>query len=292
LSPSERPPAAPGAARAKVNLYLRILGRRDDGYHRLDSLVAFADLADRLSAEPAASLSLSVDGTYAGQCGAQADNLVWRAAQLLADHARIPPAVKLSLTKNIPVAAGLGGGSADAAAALRLLAANWGVPLDRPELYALALRLGADVPVCLAGRASLIGGIGEELRPAPALPRAGLVLANPGQALATAAVFASLGGKFQPATEKLSAMPDAAALAAQMRARGNGLTEAALRLCPAIGAVLAQLRALPGALMAQMSGSGASCFALFADAAAARQAAAALSARHPGWFVHGGELIG
>ena len=180
-------------APAKGNLYLHVTGRRDDGYHLLDSLVAFVDIGDRLRAEPAASLSLAVDGPEAADLAAVGDNnLVLRAARLLADRAGITVGAALHLHKHLPVAAGIGGGSSDAAAALLALRQLWRLPLDDNTLCALGARLGADVPACLYRRAAWVGGIGERLEPAEPLPEAGILLVNPRRALPTAAVFATV----------------------------------------------------------------------------------------------------
>ena len=273
-------------APAKLNLYLHVLGRRPDGFHLLDSLVAFAAVADEVSAAPASALSLEVSGPHAASLGTSSrDNLGWRAAELLAAQAGRAPGAALALVKNLPVAAGIGGGSSDAAAALKALAALWRLDLDPSALAALGAELGADVPVCLAGRAAWLSGAGEIVEPAPALPEVTAVLVNPGIALPTAAVFKAHVRPFsQPA--RFAKMPgDAAGLAAVLAERGNDLTAAAIALVPAIGDVLDRLAELDGALMARMSGSGATCFALFAAAEAAAAAAAALRAERPGWWV-------
>lgn len=279
-------------ARAKINLYLRIVGRREDGYHELQSLIAFTDLADRLSAAPAARLSLEISGPFAAQCGAVDDNLVLRAARVLARETGHRAAATLHLVKNIPVAAGLGGGSADAAAALLLLQDLWGARLAPQRLRAVALELGADIPACLAGGASIVAGVGDALQPASRLPGAGVLLVNPGRALTTAAVFAALAPPYQAPIGDPPLCADPRQLADEIARRGNGLTVVAQRLCPAIAEVLAALRALPGARVAQMSGSGASCFALFDQIAAAQEARVALQRLRPAWFVHAGGLIG
>ena len=176
-------------APAKVNLFLHVIGRRADGYHLLDSLVVFAEAADVLRAEPAQALTLHLDGPFAAGLAAEPDNLVLRAARALAAETGVAPRARLSLHKNLPVASGIGGGSADAAAALRLLCRLWQVAPDPAALARFAIGLGADVPVCLAGRASRMGGIGERIEPAPTLPACGIVLVNPGVAVATAEVF-------------------------------------------------------------------------------------------------------
>lgn len=277
-------PAAEEAAPAKVNLFLHLTGRRPDGYHTLDSLVVFAAVADGLSARPARDLGLTVDGPFAAGVSSGADNLVLRAARTLAMARNVAPGARLSLTKNLPVAAGLGGGSADAAAALRLLGRLWGVG----GLAALAPSLGADVPVCLASRPQRMGGIGEVLGPAPRLPPFGLCLVNPGAALATASVFAARSCSFSAPTVLPAGWSEAAHLAADLAHLRNDLEAAAIALCPPVAAVLEALDSQPGALLARMSGSGATCFGLFPDAAAAAAAADRLA--QPGWWCWGGGL--
>ena len=182
-------------APAKVNLYLHLIGRRPDGYHLLDSLIAFADIGDRITAEPATTLSLEITGPEAASlANSGQDNLVLRAARLLADHTGTARGAALLLEKNLPVAAGIGGGSSDAAAALRLLAALWQLSIGEEALGGLGARLGADLPVCLYGRAAWVCGTGERIEPAPDLPEAGILLANPRKELPTAAVFAARTG--------------------------------------------------------------------------------------------------
>jgi 4-diphosphocytidyl-2-C-methyl-D-erythritol kinase len=278
-------------APAKVNLYLHLIGRRPDGYHLLDSLVAFADLGDRITAEPAAKLSLEITGPEAASLSKLGrDNLVLRAARLLADHTGAARGAALLLEKNLPVAAGIGGGSSDAAAVLRLLAALWQLSIGEEALRGLGARLGADLPACLYGRAAWLGGAGEQIDPAPDLPEAGILLANPRQQLPTAAVFAARTGPFYEAG-RFAPMPrDAAGLARALTARRNDLTDAAIGLVPEIGTVLGRLARLPGALLARMSGSGATCFAIFPDRSAAREARAALAAAEPQWWCAAGGL--
>jgi len=279
-------------APAKVNLYLHVTGRRDDGYHLVDSLVAFVDIGDRLTAEPAASLSLAVGGPEAADLASVGgDNLVLRAARLLADRAGIAAGAALHLDKHLPVAAGIGGGSSDAAAALLALKRLWRISMDDGALGDLGIRLGADVPACLYGRAVWAGGIGERLEPAAALPEAGILLANPRTALPTAAVFAARLGPFGDAGRFAPMPSDASGLARAMAPRRNDLTEAAVALVPEIGAVLARLGRLPGCLLARMSGSGATCFALFADRAAAQEACAILAAAEPRWWCAAGAFV-
>ncbi|WP_419900858.1 4-(cytidine 5'-diphospho)-2-C-methyl-D-erythritol kinase [Roseomonas sp. USHLN139] len=283
MTPPDADPAAALAepAPAKINLHLHLLGRRADGYHLLDSLAAFAGAgppggADRLRWQPGGALSLRLEGPEAASLAAEPDNLVLRAARLLAEAAGITPQGQLVLEKFLPVASGIGGGSADAAAALRLLNRAWGTGLGQARLLALAARLGADVPVCLDSRPARMGGIGELLIPAPALPPAGLLLANPRLPLATPAVFRARSGDFSAPAALPAGWADAAAMAADLAACRNDLEAAAIALCPPVADLLHAIRALPGCLLARMSGSGATCFGLFATPAAAQAAAARL----------------
>jgi 4-diphosphocytidyl-2-C-methyl-D-erythritol kinase len=274
-------------APAKVNLHLHVVGRRDDGYHLLDSLVVFAAVGDWLSVSPADDLSLTITGPFAAGLAAELDNLVLRAARGLADLAGIRPAGALVLEKNLPVASGIGGGSADAAAALRLLCRFWNVA---PVLPGLASRLGADVPVCLLNRPTLMSGIGEVLGPAPPLPPAGLVLVNPGLAVSTPAVFRARSGGFSvPADFPVTAWPNPGALAQTLAATRNDLEPPARSLSPVIGNVLTALAESPGCLLARMSGSGATCFGLFASADIARRTAQTI--QREGWWTWGGEML-
>jgi 4-diphosphocytidyl-2-C-methyl-D-erythritol kinase len=279
-------------APAKVNLYLHVTGRRDDGYHLLDSLVAFVDIGDRLRAEPATSLSLTVDGPEAADLAAAGDdNLVLRAARLLADRAGITAGAALYLDKHLPVAAGIGGGSSDAAAALLALKRLWRISLADEELYTLGASLGADIPACLYGRAVWVGGIGERLDPAGPLPEAGILFVHPRRALPTAAVFAARRGPFGH-VGRFAPMPrKASALARALMACRNDLTEAAIGLVPEIAAVLARLGRVPGCLLARMSGSGATCFALFANRAGAEEARAVVAAAEPRWWCAAGGFV-
>lgn len=272
-------------ARAKVNLYLHITGRRADGYHLLDSLIVFADTGDEIALAPAGTLSLAIDGPFAGGLGAGPDNLVMRAAQALRELAGTRTGAAIRLTKNLPVASGIGGGSADAAATLAGLCGLWDVAPDRAALHAIAARLGADVPVCLDGAASFVGGIGEDLAPARGLPPAWLLLANPKIATPTPAVFKARQGPFSKPARWSEPPRDFADFAARLQSSANDLTEAAISVTPAIRDVLAALAALPGCVLARLSGSGATCFGLFADEAGARAAESELRGARPDWWV-------
>jgi 4-diphosphocytidyl-2-C-methyl-D-erythritol kinase len=271
-------------ARAKINLYLHVTGRRSDGYHLLDSLAVFADVRDYIEAKPADTLSLTIDGPFGQALTAEPDNLVLRAARALAEAAGIEPAAALRLTKTLPVASGIGGGSADAAATLHVLSDLWHVPVP-PSLPA---SLGADVPVCMASRACRMQGIGEILAPAPELPACGLVLVNPGVAVSTPSVFRARTGGFTPPADLPPAWTDAAGMAEALARLTNDLQAPAEALCPAISDVLTALRSHPACLLARMSGSGATCFGLTRTPAQASQVAAALA--RPGWWCWGGSL--
>lgn len=270
-------------APAKLNLYLHVVGRRDDGYHLLDTLFAFCAVGDVIEVAPADALSLVVEGPFAAGLTAGDDNLVLRAARALSVRCNGRGA-RLRLIKNLPVAAGLGGGSADAAATLHALSALWQAPFDEAALSALAAPLGADVPACLRGRVAFAGGIGDVLVDAPSLPPCGVVLCNPGKALRTPDVFARRLGAFSTSQRFATAGRDAAALAAILRNRRNDLTPGAVSLDPGIAEVLIALERGAGCRLARMSGSGATCFALFDDAEAAEAAARVIAAAHPGWW--------
>ncbi|SDF51767.1 4-(cytidine 5'-diphospho)-2-C-methyl-D-erythritol kinase [Bosea robiniae] len=277
-------------ARAKVNLDLRVLGRRADGYHELESLVAFAGVGDTLSLDPGADLSLTLAGPRSKGLAADDGNLVLRAARSLA-AAR--PGLRLGrfhLVKRLPVASGIGGGSADAAAALRLLARLNGIAPGDPILREVATQVGADVSVCLDSRARLMAGIGEKLGPVLRLPPLFGVLVNPGVGVETVGVFRALGLKAGEVTsearaQNLAAPASAADLLGYLATTSNDLAAPAQRGAPVIGEALDRLAALPGCRLARMSGSGATCFALFDDCASSAAAAKALQRERPGWWV-------
>ena len=283
-------------APAKVNLTLRVLGRRPDGYHEIESLVAFASVGDRLRFAPGGELALTVRGPSAEEAGAAADNLVLKAARALADRVPTVGAGSFDLDKRLPVAAGLGGGSADAAAALRLLARANKLAPDDPLLYAAARATGADVPVCLDPCPRLMRGIGEILSGPLKLPPLQGVLVNPGVALETKAVFA----RWKPAAVPpvpadltvLTAMTKRDQLLRFLLSQKNDLEAPAIALAPAIADVLLALQSQPQCELARMSGSGATCFAIFRSAADAIKAAEAVHAAHPDWWVRATALGG
>ena len=276
-------------APAKVNLTLRVLARRADGYHEIESLVAFAGIGDTLCFRSGGDLALTVRGPSAVAAGDGDANLVHKAARALAARR---PGVGLGafeLEKCLPVAAGLGGGSSDAAAALRLIARANAIAAGDPDLYAAARATGADVPVCLDARPRIMRGIGEILLPPLPLPPLPAVLVNPGVALPTKAVFAA----WRPAAAAppphdvaaFAKLTSAGELLQLLATQANDLEAPAITLQPVIGEVLAVLRGLPESRLARMSGSGATCFALFASAAAASQAASMLRGRYPQWWM-------
>src|SRR5262245_44944195 len=270
------------AARAKINLALHVLGRRTDGYHDLDSIVVFADLADRLTFIPAEDWSLEIAGPFAGDLGNGADNLVLRAARALAQllPGRIRPA-RIRLDKNLPVASRIGGGSADAAAAIRGLLALSGVAQEKVDLAPLAAALGADVPVCLYGKTCRMTGVGERIEALTDVPRMPALLVNPGVAVATAEVFGRLA--LVPGQPGFGPIPPREGeVLAWLAACRNDLQPAAASLVPAVRLVLDQLAASPGCRLARMSGSGATCFGLFVSSEAAGLAARGLKER--GWW--------
>jgi 4-diphosphocytidyl-2-C-methyl-D-erythritol kinase len=273
-------------APAKVNLTLRVLGRRDDGYHELDSLVAFAGIGDALSLDPAAAEGLSIIGPFASGLSGGPDNLVLRALSILREALPQLRAGHIQLTKRLPVASGIGGGSADAAAALRLLARLNGLPTAHPALRAAAARIGADVAVCLEPRARIMRGIGEQLGPPLVLPPLFAVLVNPGLPVETASVFRRLGlaaGETHRGGAEPLRLPSQEPLIAALAACGNDLEGPARQLAPQIAETLEALAAQPGCRLARMSGSGATCFALFDDREASTAAARRLA--RPDWWV-------
>ncbi len=271
-------------APAKINLTLHVLGRRQDGYHALESLVAFAGIHDDLTLVPGRELSLTVDGPTALAAGDLGANLVLMAANVFSERFNGAMLGAFHLTKRLPVAAGIGGGSSDAAAALRLLARANGCP-GHPLLLEAARAVGADVPVCLEPRGRMMRGAGEELGPPLDIPAMPAVLVNPGIAVETRAVFAELGLVPGQVVVPADAVPMVAPTLESLRHARNDLTLPAIRLAPVIADVLDALAGTRECQLARMSGSGATCFGLFATAEAAGHAAGALRVRHPAWWV-------
>lgn len=281
------------AAPAKVNLFLHITGRRADGYHLLESLFVFADVCDWLEVCPADDLSLNIIGPQAASIPNSADNLVLAAARALQPLSGLKGA-RLTLEKNLPVAAGIGGGSADAAAALRLLVRFWGLKTPAAQLHDIALALGADVPACLDPAPKLVRGIGDILQPLSGLPPLFLLLANPGVAVPTAAVFgarAGLGGRFSPAGPPNFGRIDTERLVEILATSSNDLEAAAISLAPQIRTVIEVIGAQADCRIARMSGSGATCFGLFTNQGAAIAAATEIAAQYPAWWVWAGSIL-
>lgn len=277
-------------APAKINLTLHVVGRRADGYHELESLVAFSRSGDNLTFTPGPALKFTLEGPSAAAAGDPAANLVTKAGLALAARVEGLRSGAFHLVKRLPVAAGIGGGSSDAAAALRLLARVNELSFDDPRLMEAALACGADVPVCLAARARMMSGIGEQLGPLIGLPPLLALIVNPGQPLETRTVFArmnlapgkpTLYGGHAPVPARL----DRDALLTLLRKGRNDMEDAACVLAPVISSVLAVLSAAPGCRLARMSGSGATCFGLFADRRSMLRAKKSILAAHPGWWV-------
>ena len=274
-------------APAKINLYLHITGRRADGYHYLDSLVAFTNIGDTLRLEPSDHFEFSIEGPMADELRAfdPESNLAVRAVRMLSAELNKPLTGKLTLVKNLPIASGIGGGSTDAAAALRLFAAREKMPPDAALLHSIAASLGQDIPCCLAGETCYFRDIGNVTDPGPKLPLTHIVLVNPGLSLPTPSVYKARTGTFS-APAQLSETPQTPQeLATMLHERNNDLTTSAISLCPAIADILAAIAAQEDCLLVRMSGSGATCFGLFADRSSTKKAATALHQAHPDWWV-------
>lgn len=281
------------AAPAKLNLYLHVTGRRDDGYHLLDSLIAFAAIHDTLRILPGDDLSLDVDGPLAAGIPTDESNLVIQAARAVRDAFHIDRGAILSLTKRLPAAAGIGGGSSDAAAAIRGLCRLWQIPSGDPRIADIALSLGADVPMCLAGHAAVASGVGEILTPLQGdLPQTPVVLVNPRVAVATPPVFKARTGPFSMPAPIDGRIPDQLRLAALLAKRSNDLSKPAESLFPVIEDVRFVLESVPGNLLARMSGSGATCFGLFDSEQTARDGAVHIASERPDWWVVATRLVG
>ena len=272
------------AAPAKINLFLHVTGRRDDGYHLLESLVVFTETGDRLVVGAAKDLTLSISGPFAAALpDADPDNLVLRAAAVLQREASVDAGAHITLEKHLPVSSGIGGGSADAAAALRALCILWGIDVPFSRLAAVGLAIGADVPVCLNARPAIMSGVGEILRDVDPPPPCGVVLVNAGEGVSTPEVFTartasfSDGGSWQP-PGSFDAFIDA------LKTRQNDLSDPALSVSPVIGDVLAALSDTVDCALARLSGSGGTCFGLYPNKAAAGEAAAVIRAAHPNWW--------
>lgn len=280
-------------APAKINLYLHVTGKRDDGYHLLDSLVAFTDeIGDRITVEPADSFQLRITGSQSAALEnlSSSDNLVSRAAQMLAMQVNRPLHCAITLEKDLPAASGIGGGSTDAAATLLALARFWQRAPESLPLETLARALGQDVVACLYRKSCYFRGIGDEVAFAPALPAAAILLVNPGVAVPTPAIFKARQGAFSSPAPLTTWPQDFAELVGQLQERRNDLSPPAMALAPVISECLTTLRSTPDCAFAAMSGSGATCFGLYADSAKAETAAASIAKKHPTWWLRTGRL--
>lgn len=273
-------------APAKINLFLHVGARRADGFHPLQSLAVFTELGDELALGPAGELSLTINGPFARGLDGEGDNLVLRAARALGSYALGSRGAALTLTKNLPVASGIGGGSSDAAAALRGLRRLWNADVSDTALHEIAAKLGSDIPVCLDAGGAFMEGRGEILRAVGAMPRIAMLLVNPKVAVPTKDVFAALADR--SGTElalPLDGFRDTADLLRFLETTRNDLEAPARKLQPVIGEVLGSIAALPGALLTRMSGSGATCFGIFADDGCCQRAAEVLQDTAPGWWI-------
>ena len=279
-------------APAKINLYLHVTGKRDDGYHLLDSLVAFAGVHDIITIAAANQLALINQGPFGEGLPTTADNLVMRAAEQLRNLTGIMDGAQITLTKNLPIASGIGGGSADAAAAIKGLVRHWGIHPGHHDLSGLALGLGADVPICLYGQAAFIGGIGERIEPVYGLPEAPMVLVNPGVGVSTPSIFKARKASFSSAhwiNDTPSSFDELIELLTDNR--GNDLMEPAIQTEPIIGDVLKQIELTRGCQLARMSGSGATCFGFYNTQVEADMAASEIKNTHPEWWVVATRLV-
>ena len=275
----------PVLAPAKINLALHVTSQRTDGYHLIDTLVTFADIGDRLTFEPDDDLRLTLGGSEVDDLQANSDNLVLRAANLLRDHVQDSNlGASIHLQKDLPVASGIGGGSADAAATLIGLNRLWNLSLDQKSLRDLALPLGADIPMCVFGAPARVSGIGELIEPVQ-LPSLALLLVNPRVAVPTPEIFSRLAHKTNQPLAPLPMLPTTSSLTAYLSHQRNDLQLPAFTVAPAIGDCLVALEDFDSCQLTRMSGSGATCFGIFGSRAQAKAAAAQLRSRHPDWWV-------
>jgi 4-diphosphocytidyl-2-C-methyl-D-erythritol kinase len=273
------------SAPAKINLFLHVGQKRTDGFHALESLVVFASVGDELAFEHAGEISLVIDGPFADALTPDPDNLVLKAARALAAHAGIRKGARITLTKNLPVASGIGGGSADAAAALRGLNTLWKLHLAPEALRTVAAQIGSDVPVCIDSATAWMEGRGEKVTALNGIPEVPMVLVNPGVAVSTGKVFAALKERRGIGLPLPKAMSGASELVSYLKSTANNLEAPAREIAPMIGEVLDALALQPGVLLARMSGSGATCFAIFDSDAAAQKVATAIRAQRGSWWV-------
>lgn len=277
-------------APAKINLYLHVTGKRQDGYHLLDSLAAFASLSDTVEVSAAKTITVSVAGDHAEQLSGD-DNIVKKAAEVLQKHFNIGSGASITLHKNLPVGAGIGGGSADAATTLKLLLRLWKITVSEKELSSIALSLGADVPACLQSSTLYMSGVGEIIETGPKLPKLHLVLASTGKPLLTKNVFAKYDGKFSADSEHPKHFASKEDLVAFLGSTRNDLQNAAIALQPEIGTIISELMAEKECMLARMSGSGSTCFGIFTKRSYAENFALELGNRYPQWWVRAANLL-
>ncbi len=273
-------------APAKINLYLHITGMRDDGFHLLDSLIAFTKFGDEITVEPSDEITITSHGPYASGMPIGEENLMMRIARKLQKFASTDTGAAIHVEKNIPVSAGVGGGSADAIAVMRGLIELWGLKISDDQIYQLTLELGTDLPVCYFGKSAFVNGIGENIHPASPLPDCGILLINPNVTLSTPVVFENRKGGYSPEDSFIDKKINSPEKLAQLLdERCNDLTPAAKQLVPIIGEVLNILKRSPECLAYKMSGSGATCWGLFKNLADAERAALALNQERPDWWI-------
>ncbi|MDX1975817.1 MAG: 4-(cytidine 5'-diphospho)-2-C-methyl-D-erythritol kinase [Rickettsiales bacterium] len=284
-------PAKSYIAPAKLNLFLHVVGKRADSFHLLESLVVFTAFGDRVTIDPHPHLALDIDGPLADALHSEPNNLVWRAARLLADAFGKPDNIRITLEKHIPIGAGLGGGSSDAATVLMALAQWWGIDPQHPNLVTIAGQLGSDVPVCLNRTLSWMAGVGEQTRPIASTFSMPVLLANPRKTLITADIFRRYGDAFSPSVAPPSDGMTSEQLLEYITPMQNDLEQAAIQLVPEIAQLVSVLQNLPGCKLARMSGSGATCFGLFTNQAALQAAHQQITHTHPQWWVQPTELL-
>lgn len=277
-------------APAKINLALHITGQRDDGYHLLDSLIVFANVGDTVSVEQADKLALEIDGPYAHCLGVKQDNLALRAAQLLSAAVGKNSGALIQLTKNLPIGGGIGGGSADAAATLKLLQQLWEAQISNTALTELALQLGADVPVCLSETSAHVQGIGEQITPLNNIPQMHLVLVYPNIAVSSSGVYQRGITTYSSALPSYTEWQSVEKCITYLSSCTNDLTENAISIAPVIGGVLELISKQEDCLLARMSGSGSTCFGIFTTDDAAASATRNIQASHPDWWVKVAQL--
>lgn len=278
-------------APAKINLFLHLTGRRDDGYHLLQSVMVFVDVGDSLEFSPHDSLFLDVDGPFAGDMPPPHENLIYRAAQMLAAEFKTTPRGAVRLTKNLPVASGIAGGSADCAAALKGFAKLWGFSDERDRIHRIGQQLGADVPACLVAKPVWAEGIGEKMMPLHDMPALHFVLANPMVATPTPEVFRRYRNRFCPPIQFSGRKKSMQEWIADIKRYRNDLTDPAMEVTPEIRTVLQALQETPNCQVARLSGSGATCFGIYEHAETARAAVNKLKMDHPRWWVSTANLV-